>query len=296
MDIWASMTAAAQGILPAVMALPLMLIPFIVAEQIWPVGDRPGWRDYGLNILVAMSTLFLALPVEVAAAAGSAALRHWLPWRPFAFTFSDLGHIPHIGGALEVAVMIVLPLLLHDIWFYWAHRIEHRVPFLWEFHKLHHSDERMNCSTWARDHFLQASWIAIFPAFTLGLIFDLDAVQAGQSALLATLFLSLWSMFYHSAIRVRLPWLDRVLVTPQVHRIHHSRRAEHHDRNFADIFPLFDILFGTYHRPRPDERIETGLGDGEQPPRGLLRAQGAPAWRGLRRLGRRGDGIAARAS
>ncbi|MCP1471744.1 sterol desaturase/sphingolipid hydroxylase (fatty acid hydroxylase superfamily) [Sphingobium sp. OAS761] len=296
MDFWASMTAALQDILPAVIALPLMLIPFIVAEQIWPVGDRPGWRDYGLNILVAMSTLFLALPAGVAAAALSAALRQWLPWRPLAFTFSDIGALPWVGGVLEIAVMIFLPLLLHDMWFYWAHRIEHRVPVLWEFHKLHHSDERMNCSTWARDHFLQASWIAIFPAFTLGLIFDLDAVQAGQSALLATLFLSLWSMFYHSAIRISLPWLDRVLVTPQVHRIHHSRLAAHHDRNFADIFPLFDIMFGTYHRPRSDERLDTGLGDGEPSPRGLIGAQCVPAWRGLRRLGPRANKDAMRAS
>jgi len=289
MDFVATMTTAAKGALPAIVAFPIMLVPFIVAEQIWPVGQRPGVRDYALNILISISTLFLALPVGVAAGIGSASLRQYLPWQPIAFSFADIGHVPMIGGALEIAALIFVPLLLHDIWFYWAHRIEHRVPFLWEFHKLHHSDEQMNCSTWARDHFLQASWIALFPVFTLGLLFDLDAVQAGQAALLSSLFLSLWSMLYHSAIRLRMPWLDRILVTPQVHRIHHSRDPAHHDRNFADVLPIFDIMFGTYHRPGPDEFAATGLGDDDRAPRTLWQAQGHPAWLGLTKLTGRGN-------
>jgi Fatty acid hydroxylase superfamily len=103
--------------------------------------------------------------------------------------------------------MIFVPLLIHDCWFYWSHRIEHKVPILWEFHKLHHSDEQMNASTWARDHFLQESWRAFFSVFTLGLIVDLHLAEAGKAALYSTTFLIGMSMFYHSAIRVRLPWL-----------------------------------------------------------------------------------------
>lgn len=292
MDFIATMAVAAKGSLPAVVAFPIMLVPFIIAEQIWPVEQRPGFRDYGLNILISISTLFLALPVGVAAGTGSAALRQHLPWPPIDFGFADIGQIPIFGGVLEIVAMIFVPLLLHDMWFYWAHRIEHRVPFLWEFHKLHHSDERMNCSTWARDHFLQASWIALFPIFTLGLLFNLDAIQTGEAALLSSLFLSLWSMLYHSAIRLRISWLDRVLVTPQVHRIHHSSDPLHHDRNFADVLPIFDIVFGTYHRPQRDEFATTGLGYGARAPATLWEAQIYPAWCGLKRLIRRGRGNA----
>lgn len=282
MGFGASLAQAAQEALPGLLAPPVMLIPFIIAEQIRPVGARPGWRDYGFNLLILMSTLYLVLPAGVAAGMASGVIRAHLPWHPFSLSYDSLATIPVIGSFLRIPAMIVVPLVLHDMWFYWAHRIEHRVSFLWEFHKLHHSDEQMNCSTFGRDHFLQAAWIALFPAFTLGLIFDIDAAQAGEAAVWSGLFLALLSMFYHSAIRVRLPWFDRILVTPQVHRIHHSRDPAHHNRNFADVFPLFDILFGTYRRPLRDDFGPTGLGEGA--PRTLWQAQAAPAWRGLRRL------------
>jgi len=285
-----NLVEAARGILPAMIAMPLMLLPFIIMEQVRPAGERPGWRDYSMNVLINWTTMLLTLPVGIAAGMASVALRAYLPWRPIAFDFDTIGTLPRVGGAIEIAAMIFVPLLLHDLWFYWAHRIEHRVPFLWEFHKLHHSDERMNCSTFARDHFLQATWIAIFPILTLGLVIDLDAVQAGQAAVLSGLALSLISMFYHSGIRIEIPLLDTILVTPQVHRIHHSRDPLHHDRNFADVLPVMDILFGTYHRPTPGEFPATGLGDLGSSPRGLWSAQGVPAILGLKAIAGRGRG------
>src|SRR5258708_31312097 len=90
-------------------------------------------------------------------------------------------------AGLEILAMISAPLFIHDFWVYWPHRIEHKVPILWEFHKSHHSDERMNTSTWARDHFFQESWCAFFSVFTLGLIIDLHLAEAGKAALYPTM-------------------------------------------------------------------------------------------------------------
>jgi sterol desaturase/sphingolipid hydroxylase (fatty acid hydroxylase superfamily) len=92
------------------------------------------------------------------------------------------------------------------------------------------------------------------------------------------MFLAGLSLFYHSAIRVRLPWFDRIFVTPQVHRIHHSTDPEHYNRNFADALPIFDILFGTYHRPSKEEFPETGLGPAFPEPRSVWSAQLGPVW------------------
>lgn len=278
------MIKALSALVPALIAMPLMLVPFIIAEQIWPLAQRPGWRDYALNIVISMSTMLITLPLAVMIGFAAQALRGWLPWEPVNFTYSDLATVPVIGDILVIAAMVLLPLLVHDLWFYWAHRIEHRVGFLWEFHKLHHSDERMNCSTWARDHFLQAAWIATFPVLTLGLIFDLDAIQAGMAGVLSGLAISLLSMTYHSAIRLNLRWLDRILVTPRLHRVHHSVDPAHHARNFADVFPFLDMLFGTYYRPRDDEVLVIGLGNDMPPPRNIWAAQIDPARRGLRAL------------
>ena len=179
---------ASRQTLPNLLIVPLLLVPYMIAERFWPVERAPGWRDYGLNMLIFASTAFLVLPAGIAAGMWSAGLRGLLPWQPIAFSFEEIGRIPVAGPVLEILALIVVPLLLHDAWFYWAHRIEHRVPFLWEFHKLHHSDELMNASTFARDHFLQAAWIAFFPAFTLGLVFDLSVVESGRAATYSMLF------------------------------------------------------------------------------------------------------------
>ena len=266
-----------KGMFPNVLYIGVVpMIPFIIAEQIWPVGEAPSWRDYTRNILIFLSTALLSLPLGVAAGLWSSELRHFLPWKPFSFTFREIGAVPRIGPGLEILAMIFVPLFIHDCWFYWSHRIEHRVPLLWEFHKIHHSDERMNTSTWARDHFLQESWRAFFSVFTLGMIVDLDLTDAGKAALYSTLFLIGLSMFYHSAIRVKLPWLDRILVTPQVHRIHHSIDSQHHNKNFADVLPIFDILFGTFHRPGKEEFPATGLGPSSPAPASAWSAQLRP--------------------
>ena len=274
----------AVSLLPQVLMAPLLLIPFIVAEQIWPARGRPRFKDYGLNVLISTSTAFLVLPLGMTVAAGGAWLGESLPWSRLSVNFETVSAVPYAGGFLKIVAMIAVPLFIHDLWFYWAHRIEHAVPFLWEFHKLHHSDERLNCATFGRDHFLQALWIAVFPTFTLGLVFDLSLKEAGQAALYSNLFLIFLSMFYHSAIRVHVPWLDRILVTPQVHRIHHSTDPQHYNANFADALPLFDILFGTYRLPRKGEFPATGLGEADFEVRNLWTAQAVPVAAACRRL------------
>ena len=108
------------------------------------------------------------------------------------------------------------------------------------------------------------------------MIVDLDFVEAGKAALYSSMFLVGLSMFYHSPIRVRLPWLDRILVTPQVHRIHHSVDVQHYNSNFADALPIFDIIFKTYYRPGREVFPATELGPDSPAPRSLFSAQLGP--------------------
>jgi sterol desaturase/sphingolipid hydroxylase (fatty acid hydroxylase superfamily) len=277
MSFLQTLVSSVKGSFPGVVYwLLLPLIPFIIAEQIRPVGKAPRIRDYWLNILISLSTAYMSLPLGIAAGLWSSKLRQLLPWKPLSFSFHRLGAVPIIGSGLEVLALIFVPLFIHDCWFYWSHRIEHRVSLLWEFHKIHHSDELMNTTTWARDHFLQEGWRAFFSVFTLGLFIDLKMHEAGKAALYSTMFLVGLSMFYHSAIRIALPWLDYIVVTPQVHRIHHSVRAEHQNRNFADVLPIFDLVFGTFERPKREEFPATGLGSESPAPRSLLVAQFGP--------------------
>jgi len=265
-----------KGLLPDMLWwLVIPLIPFIIAEQLRPVGEAPRFKDYGMNILISLTTVYLSLPLGIAAGLWSAQLRALLPWNPLSFTFDSIGVVPLIGPSLEVLAMIFIPLLIHDFWFYWSHRLEHKVAALWAFHRIHHSDPRMNAATFARDHFLQSAWRTFFSIFTLGLIVDLNLAEAGKAALYSNMFLMGLSMFYHSAIRVRVPGFNRILVTPQVHRIHHSMDPMHYSKNFADALPIFDILFGTYRLPGKEEFPTTGLADFPAP-RSLWSAQFGP--------------------
>ena len=72
-----------------------------------------------------------------------------------------------------------------------------------------------------------------------------------------------------------------------MHRLHHSTDPAHHDRNFADALPIFDIVFGTYQAPKKDEFPETGLGPLEPAPRSIWRAQAHPVAKAVRVLFRR---------
>jgi len=147
-----TLVSSIRGMFPGILYwLVLSTIPFIVLEQLWPVGEAPRWRDYVMTILIILSTALRSLPLGIAAGILSNRLRHMMPWTPISFSFHRLDPVPLAGHGLTVAAMIVVPLFMHDCWFYWAHRIEHSAPLLWEFHKLHHSDERMNSSTWARE-------------------------------------------------------------------------------------------------------------------------------------------------
>ncbi|WP_197053224.1 sterol desaturase family protein [Sphingobium herbicidovorans] len=171
--------------------------------------------------------------------------------------------LPVVDEALRILAMILVPLAVYDFWLAFSHRLEHHVPALWDIHQVHHSDRWMNPLTVFRDNFLQIQWRSFFSMLTIGLFVDLNFKEGGQAAVYSQLFLFAWAALCHSNIRVELPWLEGILVTPQYHRIHHSTQAEHIDKNFADVFPLFDMLFGSYVRPRKGEFPETGLASGE---------------------------------
>jgi sterol desaturase/sphingolipid hydroxylase (fatty acid hydroxylase superfamily) len=285
MIFWETVWTLLTGTLPGVALVTLILpLPFIIAEQLRPAIVRPRWQAYGLNMAIGLSVAVLAAPIGVAAGMAAGAVQAALGWHPVAIPFDRIEAIGSIGPLLKGALLMMAPLVLHDMWSYWAHRLDHRWPVLWAFHSLHHSDREMNCTTWGRNHFLQTGWRSFFSVLTLGMLVKLNYIEAGQAALLGQMAYMLVSMFCHSAIRVELPWLDRILVTPQVHRIHHSVEREHYDRNFADLFPIMDILFGTYCAPVRGQFQATGLGDDEVNPSNPLTAQTTPLARGMRTL------------
>ena len=151
--------------------------------------------------------------------------------------------------ALPVWLELVLALLTLDLAIYLQHRLFHYAPVLWRLHRMHHADLEVDVTTGARFHPVEI-------LLSLGIKFVV-IVPLGIPPLAVLLFeigLNATSMFNHSNVRVS-PVIERVLrclvVTPDMHRVHHSVVRRETDSNFGFNFPWWDRLFGTY-RAQPE--------------------------------------------
>ncbi len=151
--------------------------------------------------------------------------------------------------ALPAWIELVLALFLLDFAIYLQHRLFHYVPVLWRLHRMHHTDLDVDVTTGARFHPVEI-------LLSLGIKFIVIVVLGTPSlaVLLFEIALNATSMFNHSNVRVP-PGIERVLrllvVTPDMHRVHHSVVRRETDSNFGFNFPWWDRLFGTY-RPQPE--------------------------------------------
>jgi sterol desaturase/sphingolipid hydroxylase (fatty acid hydroxylase superfamily) len=163
------------------------------------------------------------------------------------------------GADLAPWLAVVLYVLVQDFaeWLY--HRAQHKLPFLWAMHSLHHSDPEMSALTTTRHFWADRS----FKTLT---VWSLAAMVISPTvpALLVYFGLSFWNYVAHANLRWDFGWWSWVINSPAYHRRHHSSLPEHYDSNFAALFPVWDVVFGSYHRP--DGYPPTGF---ERRPRSL---------------------------
>ena len=148
------------------------------------------------------------------------------------------------------------------------HRFQHE-SLLWQEHKLHHMDEQL-CAFY-RESWLETLIAGPLATIPLAILFKLNA---SQGAITGAMFTA-WVVLLHTNIRLHLGPFAVLFNGPQGHRIHHSRKREHYDQNFAAFFPIWDVLFGTYHYPKRDEYPLTGV-QGEKEVQTLLEAAMLP--------------------
>lgn len=154
---------------------------------------------------------------------------------------------------------IILFLLIFDLTIYLQHRLFHAVPFLWRLHRMHHTDVDYDVTTGSRFHpvsILLSSIIKFLLVVALG--------AAPIAILIAEVLLNATSMFNHSNLKIPVGWdrhLRRFIVTPDMHRVHHSVVPSEHSHNFGFNFPWWDRLLGTYlAQPRSGhEAMEIGI-------------------------------------
>lgn len=150
-----------------------------------------------------------------------------------------------------------LSVVLFDGWMYLWHRINHIVPYLWRFHRVHHSDPRMDVTSGVRFH--PGEIILSFLARIA--VVPLLGLELWQLALYEALLLPV-ILFHHSNVAVpgRIDRLIRwVIVSPNMHRVHHSDFQPETDSNYASIFSIWDRLFRSYRWREDYHSIRFGL-------------------------------------
>jgi sterol desaturase/sphingolipid hydroxylase (fatty acid hydroxylase superfamily) len=161
----------------------------------------------------------------------------------------------------------LLWVLVFDFFYYWFHRLQHSWSLLWRQHKLHHSDPSLNVTTTLRHHWLEEALRVPLITVPMAVFIEMDLLSVWVVA--TTVYT--WGFFIHANLRLPLGPLTPFFGGPQVHRIHHSNRPQHADKNFAAFFPFLDIIFGTYYKPAcgrvPHDRPAFGR-SAEKPVRG----------------------------
>jgi len=164
---------------------------------------------------------------------------------------------------MPIWLKLVLGVMILDFATYWFHRFSHLAPVLWRFHRVHHSDTTMDSSTYFRGHPIEVLfWFGSAPIL-MSALFGLDLFIIGVYVLVLTPFL----VIEHSNLRFPA-WMDKtiglVITTPNLHKIHHDQDQHYTDSNFADIFILWDRIFGTYKYKRA-EQVKLGLAEFDEP-------------------------------
>lgn len=150
--------------------------------------------------------------------------------------------------------------IIGDFFYYWFHRLQHAVPFLWEFHAVHHSIREM--SAWNSNHHIAEDLLRL-PFVALPLI--LFRFESGVVPVVVLVLMAAQPTFEHSCTRLHLGPLRYIFGDPPFHRIHHSIERQHWNVNFGSFTTIWDTLFRTAIFPKKGEWPAVGLEDRREP-------------------------------
>lgn len=227
---------------------PVVLLALFWCWETW----RPFFRHEGRG-RHALRNLALALCNTVVLGFAFGSMTAFVA----AWTAETESGLLHLLGIDEIA-RFALALVLLDGWMYLWHRANHGIPFLWRFHRMHHSDTQMDVTTATRFHIGE---LMIGAGLRLGLI-PLLGLSIWHIVAYDTLVVAV-TQFHHADIA--LGRLDRylrfVIVTPDMHKIHHSDLQPETDSNYSSVLSCWDRLAGSFRMRQDLKQIRFGLRD-----------------------------------
>ncbi len=259
---------------------PRNFFKFIFPKQLYT--HESSRLDYKLIFLNSLLGGLLIIPIKLLIAAPALA-----PSLVVTAAVSTLLHAAfgeaHVEpwSKLQIATAYsLLAFTLDDFTRFWLHRAMHRLPRLWELHKVHHSAQVLTPFTLYRIHPLESLLYSLRRALTWGgvagvFFYFFRGNLSGYDVLginaLGFLFNFAGANLRHSHVWLSFGKLEHIFISPAQHQIHHSNAPAHHDKNFGSCFALWDKLYGSLYITRNREPVEFGLPERE-------RNHGAGGW------------------
>jgi sterol desaturase/sphingolipid hydroxylase (fatty acid hydroxylase superfamily) len=226
-----------------------------------PVKSKSFHMDVITYVVTKVALVIWTVPGFAAYAAVSATISHSLQGE-YGLKPSQTAN-PVVDTACALLVFISI-----EFAYYIVHYTNHKVPFLWELHKVHHSADVLNPLTNTRAHpasqaykFIVTGIISGIPTGVFMFLYGFSLPEFIVLNAVTNKFASVLTLdtLRHSHVPIRFGPIEGVIMSPHMHHIHHSNAAEHLDKNFGLNLSLFDSLFGTLYRPRKDEIPVIGL-------------------------------------
>lgn len=240
----------------------------MLSRDIWLSASAQA--DYAI-VLINRALFLLLSPLLL----GQLAVATWLYFQLF-----DHYGLPPAAGTLlpDWAVVTGFTLwffLLDDFARYYLHRLLHRWPMLWAFHKMHHSARVLTPLTVLRTHPVEGVLFSLRSVLVQGLSIGLfKFFFASQVDLYTVLGVNVivfafnvaGSNLRHSHVPIHYwPWLEKILISPAQHQIHHSTEVRHFDTNFGAVLAIWDRMGGSLHRSEPGVGLSFGLSKHPEP-------------------------------
>ena len=226
----------------------LVLAVLAIAERAWPArGDaRPARRQLSNLALMTINTALLRLA---------------FPLLAVALALSVHARGGGLFGLLQLPpwLEVVAAVLLLDAAIYWQHRLMHVIPLLWRMHRVHHTDTAFDVTLGVRFHPLE---IVLSMAVKLGAVWLLG--PPAVAVVVFEILLAAASLFTHADFAFPTRWeraIRALVVTPSMHRVHHSVLRVETDSNYGFLLSTWDRLFRSYRRQpsRPERSMPIGL-------------------------------------
>src|SRR6266404_4386172 len=266
---------------PAIFTLAVTTAVFIALfalERFFPLRKRCSSLLPRVILNLIISAAAFAVAAVLVRPAALATLS-WATQKPF-----GLVHLV----ALPRALGFIVSFLLMDLTFYWWHLANHRIGFLWRFHNVHHVDPDLDVSTGFRFHFGEVGMSAAFRVVQVLLIgISMPAFAVYELVFQAN------TLFHHSNLWLPIHLeriLNKLLVTPRMHGIHHSQVRRETNSNYGVVFSWWDRLHRTLGLNVPQSKIEIGMTGYSLPEDNQLRNALLMPFRKQRDYWRRSDG------